>query len=163
MRLRFIPPRHTLPSCIQPLSTKKCLLAAYWHCVSRPASCYSLAIPSSSGSRPLCAHQQYCCPSEDPPRATLHSGNFAPRSRHVDSLIFGLLRGSVWFAGYSKRLLGEAKTRRSSSAALAKEESQAKLLSRAPNRCFAVSRSRRIHTHLRWPCFTDDYINCASA
>ena len=59
-----------------------------------------------------------------------YSGNFAPRSRHVDSLIFGLLRGGpIWFAGYySKRLLGEAKTRKSSFTALAKEESQAKLL-----------------------------------
>ena len=95
--------RDTLPSCIQPLSTKKCFLAAYWHCVSRPASYYSLAIPSSSsGSRPLCAHQQHCCPSEDPPRATLHSGNSAPRSRHVDSLIFGQLCGPILVRWLSK-------------------------------------------------------------
>lgn len=48
--------------------------------------------------------------------------------RQVDVLVFGQLRGPVWFAGYSKQLLGEAKTRKSSFAALAKEESQAKLL-----------------------------------
>ena len=47
--------------------------------------------------------------------------------RQVDVLGFGQLRGPVWFAGYSKQLLGEAKTRTSSFAALAKEESQVKL------------------------------------
>jgi hypothetical protein len=70
-----------------------------------------------------------CLKTRRAPR--FHSGNFAPPSRHVDSLIFGLpllLRGSGLFAGYSKRLLGEAKTRRASFAVLAKEESQAKLL-----------------------------------
>ena len=94
-------------------------------------------------------------------RASLHSGNFAPRSCLLDSLIFGLLLllcGPVRFAGYSTRLKGEFKAREGQFAALAKEESQARLLFRASNRFFAVRSSRRSHTHLCWPCFTDDYI-----
>jgi hypothetical protein len=44
-------------------------LAAYQHCVSRPAS-YS---PYHYLDHDFCAHK-HCCPSEDPPRATIHSG-----------------------------------------------------------------------------------------
>ena len=51
--------------------------------------------------------------------------------RQVDPLIFGLLllllRGPILFAGYLTRLLGEAKTRKGSFAALAEEESHAEL------------------------------------
>ena len=70
----------------------------------------------------LRAHK-HCCPSEDPLRATIAQWRLCPAI-----FVRSTLRGPVWFAGYSKRLLGEAKTRKSSFAALAKEESQAKLL-----------------------------------
>lgn len=146
--------RDTLPSCIQPLSTK---------------SISSLLTSIVSLARPL-THSVYHHLDHD---FCVLTNNTAVRlkTRRAPRSIVGTLprdlvtstRSSLgccvdpsWFAGYSKRLLGEAKTRRSSSAALAKEESQAKLLSRASNRCFAASRSRRILTHLRWPCFTDD-------
>lgn len=141
----------TLPSCILslPKSFPRCILATV--SLARPLT--QFAIPSLSGSG-LCVFTVNTAVRLKTRRAPrFQSGNFAPPSRHVDSLIFGLrllLRGPSLFAGYSKRLLGEAKTRRSPFAALAKEESQAKLSPRPTNLCVAVRRSRRIHTHLRW-------------
>lgn len=120
----------TLPSCILSLTQKIVSSLHTSNCVSRPAS-YSLDIPSLSGSRlpVLTVNTAVRLKTHRAPR--FQSGNFAPPSRHVDSIIFGLrllLRGPGLLAGYSKQLLREAKTRRSPFAVLVKEESQAKLL-----------------------------------